>query len=166
MKKLFFLLGAVLLLSSCVTQKMPVVKEVGIVDYKKYWDQGFFITESPSPSFDYIPTGAVTAVLQDGFEIVNNTKNAAPKKTGWASRSRSAAAAAAIKYTDNQTRFTIYDAIDMAVAKAKESGADGLINISFEITTVATAVQVTYGGTTDTDLGYRYAVKGMAIKRR
>ncbi len=161
-------MGAALLLSSCVTQKIPAVKEASIVDYKKYWDQGFFITESPSISFEYIPIGAVTVNLQDGYEAIanNNTNNTAEKKTGWASRSRGAQSAATAKYTDKLARFSLYDAIDMAVAKAKENGADGLINVSIDIARVTTSKQTTYGGTADTGSGYGYVVKGMAIKRK
>ena len=144
---------------------MLSIKEASIVDYKKYWDQGFFITESPSVNFEYIPIGAVTVTLQDGYETIANA-GTAPKKTGWASRSRSAEKQSSTKYADKSTLFTLYDAIDMAVAKAKENGADGLINLSYEINSIATSKQTTYGGTYDLGSGHRYVIKGMAVKRK
>ncbi|MBK5722784.1 hypothetical protein JGH11_18085 [Dysgonomonas sp. Marseille-P4677] len=55
MKKYFVCLALLLLSVSCATYNSYTV----VVDYSKYAMEGFFITESNSVSFEYMPVGSV-----------------------------------------------------------------------------------------------------------
>ena len=72
MKKLFFIGAMALLLSSCVV-KYPYRQYAYSVDFTQFTNQGFFLTESNSVSFDYDPIGSVSAVVESGYEVLNKT---------------------------------------------------------------------------------------------
>lgn len=65
MKKLSILLFFVImvLLPSCGPTYSVVT---GYIDYSKYSDQGFFITEAPTVPFDYTPIGSMSVTEYSG----------------------------------------------------------------------------------------------------
>lgn len=152
MKKILFILP-LLLLTSCLTtsvvQKPYQVKSVAI-DYSKYTQNGFFITESPSVSFDYTPIGSVTVEISSGYEVLEETKDANGRPQ--------------IKYGELKTP-SIYDALDELQKKCREMGANGVLNLKVSIGTITVqSIAGAYGTTNNTE-AVKVTVSGMAVKR-
>lgn len=67
MKKLLSLC-LVALITSCSTYKVMYQASSVCIDYSTYSEKGFFITESNSVSFDYIPLGSLFVEISSGYE--------------------------------------------------------------------------------------------------
>lgn len=106
MKKLFIVFCVLIGSFSCVAPRLSY-KETIIVDYMRYSNIGFFVTESNSVSFDYTPIGSVTTI------VVGETK-VQDQETG------------RIKKRD----YHIYDAIDEIVRQSRRMGSDGIIGLT------------------------------------
>lgn len=122
-----------------------------LIDYQKYTEEGFFLTESNSVSFEYSPVGSVCSVVE--------------------SRAGSEAAFKPVKHYVDDTLYendpsikvhreiksaTVDDAIATAIECARVKGANGIINLSV----TETSKDIGYGLTEKVII-----VKGMAIKR-
>lgn len=137
---------AALFLVSC-SPKMPYMASTNYVDYKAYTEQGIFLTESNSVSFDYTPLGSVSVTVLSGNVVdlrrskyahqdLNGERDDMEKYNKWKSAD-------------------VNDAIAMAVEKVKEMNGNGLINLQVQpITEIVN--KVTRSG---------YLVTGMAIKK-
>ncbi len=156
MKKIALFLLLILIFSSCVTQKATYRITSQVIDYSHYYLQGFFITESPSVSFNYTPIGSIGVVASSGYEIiemVNKTTGSVVREYG------------AIK------NVTIYDALDELQKKCKEIGANGVVNlrIEYEEVPIESLTSYDYNSRSSTSyssiVGARYIVWGMAISR-
>lgn len=148
MKHLSILLFLVFIaiLSSCGTQYHCVT---GYMDYSKYANQGFFITEAPTVPFNYTPVGSMTVTEYSGKDkgyIANESAvseedkkfddlygNTRKKTSHWHDASPDGALAAIVE-------------------RAKFFKADGIIGVRFE---------TVYSN--KTVIGY--TVSGMLIKR-
>jgi uncharacterized protein YbjQ (UPF0145 family) len=68
--KIFTMLLVLVGICGCSAIKYPYIQDAGMIDYSKYAEKGFFITESNSVSFEYIPIGSVSARSVSGYEAV------------------------------------------------------------------------------------------------
>jgi len=110
MKKVLIFLLPVFLFS-CEPYKFIYNSNLAVVDYGPYTSKGFFITESPSVSFEYTPIGSVSVVLQSGYEIKSQSKN----KTNY-----------------GDWRNALYkDAIELLYKKCLEGGANGVVGLKY-----------------------------------
>lgn len=100
------------LLSSCVSPKLSQVEMVNFLDYSKYTNQGFFITESNSVSFEYAPMATVTVTVLWGDEAQWVVENGVAKK----------------RYGDASPER----ALELAVKRSREKGANAIINLHIE----------------------------------
>ena len=53
--------------TSCAP-KITYFENVRLVDFSKYTEQGIFLTESNSVSFDYEPVGSINVMILSGYE--------------------------------------------------------------------------------------------------
>jgi len=127
MKRILFF-TAVVMLASCSTYT-PMVN---FIDYSGYIDQGMFLTESNSVSFDYQPVGSINVLLYSGFAKTN--QQPAPTET-----KKEKVLSDGVYYSGNSAQSkgnyqtaTIQEALRIAVQEAKSKGANGIINLSFE----------------------------------
>lgn len=150
MKKIFTtILFICFVLPSCITT--TGVKETFFIDYKRYSDRGFFLTESNSVSFDYTPIASVLTVVKGEKQTVAK-KNNTGKEVKHSARDRRESLFG--DYTSKKTvKYSVYDALDELVSRSGKMGADGIINLK---------IIYTY----DKDLGGGYDISGMAIKRK
>lgn len=142
--------------SSCIAP--AGIKRTEIVDYKRYFDKGFFLTESNSVSFDYSPIASVFTIVKGSTQQpvpdqkskarawADDDTKATTKYSARDRREGGAQPATKVK----SVRYDIYDALDELVNKSYKLGANGIINL-----------KITYA--LDKDYGYRYEVSGMAI---
>ena len=156
-KALFSLITLVLLLSSCISPKTVYNENSHFIDYGYFAEKGFFITESNSVSFDYVPVGNVSTIAQAGRLPISNRKaNKTTKIIG--DDLYSSKAKKEVKYGEWKTA-SIDDALDLIYQQAIKQGANGLINIKIEYLPTQTVIEgKLYHGP-----GYR--ISGMAIKR-
>lgn len=72
MKKLLFIaiIYCMALFSSCFSAKSYI--ESSIIDYSRYMRNGFFITESNSVNFSYVPIGSVRTVYVKNLQAREN----------------------------------------------------------------------------------------------
>lgn len=120
MKKILLLL-TIITLSSC-GRSYYIQNES--IDYNKYTQEGFFITEASAVPFDYTPVASVYTFVYSGVQ-----------KGKW-------------------KRATYIDGINAIYNDSKQKGANGIINLKYD---------VTY----DKDGVVSYVhVKGMAIKKK
>lgn len=123
MKKLSILLCLVLiaLLPSCGPTHSVVT---GYIDYSKYSDQGFFITEAPTVPFDYTPIGSMSVTEYSGKDkeyvvesVQTNDKEYdnlyAPERTK----------------TSHWREATPMSALSAIVERAKSIGANGIMSL-------------------------------------
>lgn len=100
----------------------PYVKSVGYIDYTMY-DNGFFITESNSVSFDYKSLGSISALVLSGYQGSEYVRASAQdgvtalveeamKKNG-----NGVIALKITPYTDFQTRQSGYFVSGMSIRK-------------------------------------------------
>lgn len=121
MKKLFLFVLTVFVLVSC-SPKYPRMQVASTVDYSEYMKNGFFITESNSVSFDYKPVGNVSVLLSDGWEVIKGEK-----EDGFYTIKDMGSVRYGMYFPANRA-----EALQHLVEKAKEMGADGVINLKFE----------------------------------
>ncbi|MCL1933522.1 MAG: hypothetical protein FWF53_06915 [Candidatus Azobacteroides sp.] len=60
---------------SCSSGRFIYDSYSGVIDYSNYSTKGFFITESPSVSFEYTPIGSVIVEITSGYEIASSSKD-------------------------------------------------------------------------------------------
>lgn len=163
MRRLIYL-AFVLVLSSCgiIAPKTIFVSSVTWVDYKPYSDQGFFITESNSVSFDYIPVSSLSSIYRSGYASVDMIDNTDRKERGY----RDDVYSKTIQTRNTKVEVgdfieaTPQDALDELYRKAVELGANGIINLRIG---AFTEIGTDNRGDYITLIGY--TATGMAIKR-
>lgn len=140
MKKALLLLS-IFVFSSC-TPKFS--QYVGMVDFRPYMEEGFFVTRSNSVSFDYEPIGYVETIVESGNDKSVKIENKYKKEFEQT------------YYSNAKWRSaTSEDAMKVIVEKSKQVGADALIDIEFKVYTNSSSgnIERVYAG-------------GMAIKRK
>lgn len=120
MKKLLFLIVSVFMFSSCGVYKPAPKSFIGVMDYSTLTQQGIFVTESNSVSFDYEPIGSIVAEETGGWVYKNDTPmNQDPKDD----------------YYIGSHNKKIYQAPNVQVAFAnlasrlKDINANGIVNL-------------------------------------
>lgn len=116
MKKTLAFLTLIIIATSCITTSKYTVY-TGMVDFKKYNDKGFFITQSNSVSFNYEPIGYIATIVYSGMD---ENKHSTQKKTSLAG--------------PNMGKFhtaSNEDAFNELYEKCLEEGANGIINVDF-----------------------------------
>jgi len=121
MKKLLLILFAACL-ASCSTYG-PVVN---FVDYSTYNEQGVFLTESNSVSFEYEPVGSVNVLLYSGYAKQDPAKQTSLKQQGVDPR------AMVVGSPSVYRSATAQEALKIAVDQAQKNGANAIINLSYE----------------------------------
>ncbi len=150
MRKILFFFFTSLLLFSCATSKPPYSRFSNTVDFSDFTRKGFFITESNSVSFDYDPLGSVTAVVQGGYEVLNQeTIKSSDEVYGTNAKVRYGSFIPA----------SVEDALDELYNSALELGANGIIN--FKLTYYPSKYEGIVLITPSS-----YVISGMAIKRK
>ncbi len=147
MKRILFF-TAVVMLASCSTYT-PMVN---FIDYSGYTDQGMFLTESNSVSFDYQPVGSINVLLYSGFAKTNQQPASTETKKEKVLSDGVYYSGNSAQSKGNYQTATIQEALRIAVQEAKSKGANGIINLSFEY------VPYTKGSPSG------WYVSGMAIK--
>jgi hypothetical protein len=149
MKKYFIALSLIAMLTGCVTTKLPEPYSYSsIIDYSALTEQGYFVTESNSVSFEYQGIGSVFATSVGGWTKKTTTKKRTDHDSGMY---YSATESTTTKYY--YVHPDINEAFNKLSRKLKELNADGIINLRFEF----------YGNGQDSQS--KIAVTGMAIKR-
>jgi len=97
------LLGVLIVTALSGCRSIPYESYSTFLDYSSYTTQGFFLSESNSVSFEYKALGSLTGTVSDGDDK-GEFKRA---------------------YMD--------DAVKVMIDKAKEVGANGIINIKYDI---------------------------------
>lgn len=153
MKRILFITSIVFLLSSCGV-KIPYKQYSTFVDYTQYTNQGFFISESNSISFDYEPIGSVRSFVESGYEVLkNNNSNKETTNTHTYSYDELS------KMKFGKYVYASPDAaISELVSKAKEIGANGIINLDVGY------IPATTDKNGNVISASSYIVSGMAIK--
>lgn len=126
MKFLKLLTLSVLCISS-VSCTPKFSSKVYYTDYQRYSDAGFFITESNTVSFDYIPVGSVvvrqTAGVMSDTEIISQN---VPEKRGY---DELYGELEKKRHSNSWKLPSDYTALDAVYKVAKEQNADGIINL-------------------------------------
>ena len=126
MKFLKLLTLSVLCISS-VSCAPKFSSKVYYTDYQRYSDAGFFITESNTVSFDYVPVGSVvvrqTAGVMSDTEIISQN---VPEKRGY---DELYGELEKKRYSNSWILPSDYTALDAVYKVAKEQNADGIINL-------------------------------------
>lgn len=119
MKKIIISAVSVLLLSSCAITGPYYREYSNSIDYSKYSKKGFFITESNSVSFDYIPVATVYCVIHDGYvRIVDGKEYQIQGET--------------YKSKDIEWKIGYADTtLEKLYQESHKLGADGIINLQF-----------------------------------
>ncbi len=125
---------------------VPYFSSVTSVDYSRYNNENFYITEANSVSFAYDPVGSVEVVMRSGYKGVYNET----------SRTTT--------YSKEPTLVSVYDVIDGVKKECENLGADGVINFKLSFDRVATQYSVWNGAELET--GMMVTATGMAIKRK
>lgn len=136
----------VALLTSCAP-KMQYVASSTYINYQTYVEQGMFITESNSVSFEYTPLGSVSAIVFPGY-----VKATRPSQYKYEDLNGNQ------QLTEDYNKWQpadVSDAITLAVDKAKQQGGNGIINFKVQPTSETDGKTVRYG----------YLVTGMVIHR-
>lgn len=154
MKRLVLFLIAASLLTSCSVIG-PGMYSATAINYQRFNEQGFFITESNSVSFDYTPISSVSALFTNGWierEVVDENK---PKKLSKFKDD--------VYNTDGPKTKQVYvrgtpDGVtDLLVDEAMKMGANGIINFSYDpVYSYSKDGSATLSG---------WTASGMAIKR-
>lgn len=112
MKKSLIAIFALIALVGCSTPKFYT--SGNFVDYSKYMEKGFFVSESNSVNFTYTPVGSVSGSCYSG-----NTSGSTKDKNSLLGKMY------------NYKFATIEDAMDAMYQIAIEKGANGVINLTF-----------------------------------
>lgn len=121
MRKIIVLAVVAICLLGCTT-KSALRKVVYVIDYSKYSDAGFFITESNSVSFDYKPIGSVTVVVANGYEVLS------ADTVFYKYNTYPTIAKINVKYGDYKILGT-KDAMDLMRDEVIRMGGNGVINL-------------------------------------
>ncbi len=136
MKFLKLLTLSVLCISS-VSCTPKFSSKVYYTDYQRYSDAGFFITESNTVSFDYIPVGSVvvrqTAGVMSDTEIISQN---VPEKRGY---DELYGELEKKRHSNSWKLPSDYTALDAVYKVAKEQNADGIINLKITMPEVNNA---------------------------
>ena len=144
MKKLLIILLAATL-CSCATTKYAAITRASLIDYSEYTKNGFFITESNTLNKEYAPVASLQVECRSGYELITPAQTRTDNSgTVWTVK--------AAKYGEYK-QATPESAVAAFVSLAKESGANGIINL--EITVLTPNTGKLDGG---------FLVSGMAIK--
>lgn len=151
------LLSALLLLQGCSSSsssvRLPRAKDfVGTVDYSKYLQEGFFITESNSVNFDYDPVATIYVLSYEGAKDKYSDDHSEwyIDERGYACQSGTA------DWTFPEPKIVL----GKAVETSKQKGADAIINLNISSTSRTVYVR---------GIGYTLnglLITGMAIKRK
>lgn len=145
--KLIFFIALVTILSSCVP-KIRYATYSNCIDYEQYTKQGFFLTESNSVSFDYVPIGSVYSAAFSGY-VPKEGKSTVISDDLYPTQVKKN-----INYKDWKSA-DVDEVIALAVQEAKQKGGNGIINLKIET--------VTKGSGNESQSGI--AITGMVIKR-
>ncbi len=150
MKKILFFTIFVLLVPSC-SVKYPYRKYATVIDFTEITKSGFYITESNSVSFNYIPLGSLTSVVESGYEVLGSNAGDSSDDIYKLNSSK-------ISYGD-YIQAEPNEAIDELVSLSKEMGANGIINLKMNYNPAI------YDKNGNVITASSYVVTGMAIKR-
>lgn len=143
MKFLKLLTLSVLCISS-VSCTPKFSSKVYYTDYQRYSDAGFFITESNTVSFDYIPVGSVvvrqTAGVMSDTEIISQN---VPEKRGY---DELYGELEKKRHSNSWKLPSDYTALDAVYKVAKEQNADGIINLKITMPVVNNASIIELSG--------------------
>lgn len=122
MKKLLCILSCFFIMSSCTTIKY--FEYATNIDYSKYYNTDFFITESNSVSFDYIPISSVSVEIVSGDIVAGERPPMIIKENvynpEWG------------KYKQGIYKEADYsDVLSKIVDECKKYKANGVINLKF-----------------------------------
>lgn len=136
MKFLKLLTLSVLCISS-VSCTPKFSSKVYYTDYQRYSDAGFFITESNTVSFDYVPVGSVvvrqTAGVMSDTEIISQN---VPEKRGY---DELYGELEKKRHSNSWKLPSDYTALDAVYKVAKEQNAEGIINLKITMPEVNNA---------------------------
>ncbi|HWK58145.1 MAG TPA: hypothetical protein VNQ80_12435 [Parapedobacter sp.] len=133
----------------------PGMYSATAIDYKRFNDQGFFITESNSVNFEYTPISSVSALFTNGWiekEVVDENK---PKKLK--RHKDDVYNTEGPKMKQVYVRGTPDGVTDLLVEEAMKMGGDGIINFKY-----SAEVYIDKDGNAKV---YGWSASGMAIKR-
>ena len=147
MKKFLLFAFVALIFTSCM--KIPYTSTVTVIDYSYFSKKGFFITESPSVSFDYEPVGSIIVRVENGHEVVKEKTKVTKTLLGGETITRTS------KLGEYKVA-TVDNALDVIYEESIKAGANGLINVKI------TPLSVYQSGITFIT---GYNVSGMAIKK-
>ena len=134
-----------LLLSGCTTVQIVPIRTASFIDFTKY--KGFYLSQASTADFKYSNLGIVTSYCKSGAEKTKDIKHAPVIPND--------------SFEDFYGKYsyvaaTSEDAIFLLYEKAKEIGADGILNLKIEYLPDTNST---------TNLYYSYSASGMAIKR-
>ena len=147
MKFLKLLTLSVLCISS-VSCTPKFSSKVYYTDYQRYSDAGFFITESNTVSFDYVPVGSVvvrqTAGVMSDTEIISQNVPEPPSPSQGANRRGEVlwemfGELEKKRHSNSWKLPSDYTALDAVYKVAKEQNADGIINLKITMPEVNNA---------------------------
>ena len=127
--------------------KRAFTKVSSAVDYTKYSENGFFMTEANSVSFRYEPLGSITAIARSGYEVIGSDDSSNFQDDTYGKPAKK------VKYGEYRSAYP-EDALEELYNKALEMGANGVINLKF-----------TYLSQTNSLIPEGWMVTGMAIKK-
>ncbi|MDX3913813.1 MAG: membrane lipoprotein lipid attachment site-containing protein [Pseudosphingobacterium sp.] len=158
MKRILFALTGVSLLSACSIYQQPAIYEASGIDYSKYSSNGFFISESNSVSFDYVPISSVSATVADGYvqKSIDGLQRKSNQKKDNVYSDKSPVNSERFSKGE-YVEFTVSDAVELLYKRSTDLGANGIINL--KIRRVSGYDKKGYWK------GIGYEATGMAIKK-
>lgn len=141
-----FVAVSLIIFASCMP-KRAFTKVSSAVDYTKYSENGFFMTEANSVSFRYEPLGSITAIARSGYEVIGSDDSSNFQDDTYGKPAKK------VKYGEYRSAYP-EDALEELYNKALEMGANGVINLKF-----------TYLSQTNSLIPEGWMVTGMAIKK-
>jgi len=131
MKKLTLLFLAAISFSSCMSIRPATSTSSYSIDYSKFIDKGFFITESNSVSFNYTPLSSVYSSQTSGYELLR-VNGVVQNKTLYSGVSSP-------KTTNNYINASPDAVLSALYEDAVKQGANGIINLNITSTSAASA---------------------------
>ena len=139
MKRLTLLLLTAISFSSCMSIRPATSTSSYSIDYSKFADKGFFITESNSVSFNYTPLSSVYSSQTSGYELL--LVNGVVQKTS--SYNGPAVPKTTKTYIDASPEAVLSALYENAI----KQGANGIINLNItSITSVSGRPTITATG--------------------